>query len=150
MVSARRRIGVRPTHERRNTLVLLFLFALGLALVGCSNAPATESPHQRAPSVVHLSKADSGRTINVSVPATIHLALPYDPSQDTWMLSSGGAGFKQVGPVSDAPRTPSAGTQRFTFELTKKTTIPLVLDYQKPGDNVSSPKERFEVTLRGT
>jgi hypothetical protein len=99
-----------------------------------------------------LNASDLLRTIDVHVPTTITLTLPYYPSNGMiWQLESGGAGFSTTHPPVFRHRGSHAtlGTEEFFFAMKETGTVPVVLDYMKPGPITGAPKQ-FKVTLQGT
>jgi len=68
-----------------------------------------------------------------------------------WQLVSGGAGFSTVHPPAFHYRGSGAthGTEEFFFAVKDKGTLPVVLDYIKPGPITGAPKQ-FKLTLQDT
>jgi hypothetical protein len=96
-----------------------------------------------------LTSADANKTIAVGVPARLTLTLPYaPPSGLVWELVSGGAGFSvQKGPIFTGASA-AVGNEEFVFIMKDKGTIPLVLDYTKPGP-LNGKTNQFTLTLHG-
>jgi predicted secreted protein len=125
--------------------VSLVLMA-GVAMTACSTVVT------KAANSLALTASDSMKTIQVRVPGRVTVTLPYDPASGMiWQLVSGGAGFSTVhSPVfHDRGSGATAGTEEFFFAVKDKGTLPVVLDYVKPGPITGAPKQ-FKVTLRGT
>ena len=128
--------------------------SLGVLGVACSSAQGSNArPTDRstASSRVSLDESDSGRTVDVHVPATITVTLPYVPSAGkVWELESGGAGFSEVGsPLFHAPRSAGGtGTEVLSFKMTSRATIPIVIDEALPGP-LGAGARRFSVTIHG-
>jgi hypothetical protein len=144
-----RRRGFRETSVG---CALVALSALGTA---CSSAPPSgvgSAAGSTGPSRVSLDENDSGRTVDVHVPATITVTLPYVPSSGKiWELESGGAGFAETGsPSYHAPSSAGeTGTEVFSFKMTSISSIPIVIDEAKPGPLPAGAKH-FSVTVNGS
>ena len=139
----------------RATVLLLVLLA-GLAAAACSSAGtptgAAAKSKPASPEAVTLTASDSAKTIRVHVPSKITLTLSYDPSSGmVWQLESGGAGFSMPhAPVfNNGGSGAISGNEVLTFSMKDKGTLPLVLDYMKPGPISGIPRQ-FSMTLEGT
>lgn len=127
------------------------LLAAGVYMTACSS-PITSVVATKATNKVVLKATDAMKTIQVHVPAQITLNLPYGPSSGmVWQLVSGGAGFSMPrSPVFHDPGSGATlGTEEFSFVMKGKGTLPVVLDYMKPGPITGTPHQ-FKVTLHGT
>ena len=154
-----------PTGGARARALALMIGLAGLSLgvAACSNASTsgsattsttaapTTSTAPAAPSKnPSLTLADNHRTIAVLVPATIKVSLPYDPAdKESWQLVSGGAGFAMIGSPTFVPPTTAGGqgTEVLAFLMAGHATLPLTLDYAKPGTVPAKPAQRFSVDL---
>jgi predicted secreted protein len=139
----------------RATVLLLVLLA-GLATAACSSegkpTGAAAKPKSSPPEVVTLTASDATKTVEVHVPSKITLTLSYDPSSGmVWQLESGGAGFSMPhAPVfNNGGSGATSGSEVLTFSMKGKGTLPLVLDYMKPGP-ISGTPQQYSLTLEGT
>lgn len=139
------RLGSRRRRVEKAAGVSIVL-VLGAAMTACSTVAT------KAATSVALTASDSMKTIQVHVPGKVTLTLPYDPASGMiWQLVSGGAGFSTVHPPAFHDRGSGAtqGTEEFFFAVKDKGTLPIVLDYIKPGPITGAPKQ-FKVTLQDT
>jgi predicted secreted protein len=134
--------------------VLLFVVLAGLATAACSSeGKPTAAPKSKStsPGVVTLTASDAAKTVKVHVPSSITLTLVYDPSSGmVWQLESGGAGFSMPRPpvFDNGGSGAISGKEVLTFSMKDKGSLPLVLDYMKPGPISGTPKQ-FSMTLLG-
>ena len=117
------------------------------------SSTGTTDQGSKAPSVIHLTEKDDGRTLEIAAGGTMEIALKANPSTGHFWeledLDAEASLIEQVGDpafVSDDPGTPGAGgVLTFSFRAVDRGEMIVRLVYLPPSGD--KPSRSFELDL---
>lgn len=105
-----------------------------------------------APSLLLLTEADAGRSLELKAGGRIEVTLQGNPATGfEWTVGGGDAaivkllGSPEIGPSDNTPGAPGRVTLRFAAVAAGKTKLRLI--YHRPFETDKPPERTFEVTL---